>query len=142
MDRAFDRRHGCLDAIATGRRGQSPRGGAKVHLLHLSRCLTHSSTWTELLVDSPSFYEWRQPRQTAYTLGLLATACLAFCLTPSWLLVKSITLSAGLVFFGLLPIGSRYPDYRLLASPAKWLFWNIPNHGDLAHFKRSISTRP
>lgn len=105
------------------------------------RCITHSSTWNKLLIDSHSFYEWRQPRQTAYTLSLFAFACLAFYLTPSWLLVKSITLNAGLVFFGLFPIGSRYPDYRLLASPAKWLFWNIPNHGDLAHFKRSISTR-
>lgn len=107
----------------------------------VSGYLKPSSTWNELLIDSHSFYEWRQPRQTAYTLSLFAIACLAFCLTPSWLLVKSITLNAGLVFFGLFPIGSRYPDYRLLASPAKWLFWNIPNHGDSIHFKCSKSTR-
>ena len=66
---------------------------------------------------------------------MLAIACLAFCLTPVWLLVKVTTLSAGMVFFGLFPIGSRYPDYRLLASPAKWLFWNIPNHGELSHLE-------
>ena len=67
-------------------------------------------------------------------------ACVAFCMTPSWLLVKVITLNAGLVFFALFPIGSRYPDYRLLASPAKWLFWNIPDHGELTSFKwRTIS---
>ncbi|KAL9130871.1 MAG: hypothetical protein Q9175_006917 [Cornicularia normoerica] len=50
----------------------------------------------------------------------------------NWLLMKAISLNAGLIFFGLFPIGSRYPDYRLLASPAKWLFWNIPNHAEWA----------
>ena len=80
----------------------------------------------------PSFYEWREPVRTAYTLSFFAAGCLAFSLTPVWLLVKISTLSAGLVFFGLFPIGSRYPDYRLLASPATWLFWNIPNHGKLS----------
>ena len=84
-----------------------------------------------MLIRFPSFYEWRKPHQTAYTLSFFGIASLAFCLTPSWLLVKVITLGAGLVFFGLFPIGSRYPDYRLLVSPAKWLFWNIPNHGEL-----------
>jgi hypothetical protein len=35
----------------------------------------------------------------------------------------------ALTFFLLYPISSRYPDYRLLASPVRWLFWNIPTHG-------------
>ena len=93
-----------------------------------------------MLIDPYSFYEWRQPRQTTYTLSLFVIASVAFCLTPSWLLVKVITLIAGLVFFALFPIGSRYPDYRLLASPAKWLFWNIPDHGEHSSFKwRTVS---
>ena len=96
--------------------------------------------WVKLLIQPQSFYDWRQPRQTAYKPSLFPIACLGFCLTPSWLLVKVITLYIDLVFFGSFPIGSRYPDYRLLASPAKWLFWNIPNHGELSISKwRTIS---
>ncbi|KAI4138805.1 MAG: hypothetical protein L6R39_006594 [Caloplaca ligustica] len=33
---------------------------------------------------------------------------------------------AGVLFFGLFPIASRYPQYRLLTSPMKWLFWKVP----------------
>jgi len=36
---------------------------------------------------------------------------------------------SGITFFALFPIGSRFPEYRLLASPVKWLLWNIPTHG-------------
>lgn len=76
-----------------------------------------------------SFYEWRQPRRTAWTLVWLGLGCIAFYMTPVWLLVKITSLFAGLTFFGLFPIASRYPKYRLLASPIKWFFWDIPTHG-------------
>lgn len=40
------------------------------------------------------------------------------------------TLVAGITFFGLFPIATNFPEYRLLASLIKWLFWNIPTHGN------------
>lgn len=39
--------------------------------------------------------------------------------------------AAGVLFFGLFPIASRIPQYRLLASPMKWLFWKVPTDGKL-----------
>ena len=76
-----------------------------------------------------SFYEWRQPARTAWTLGWLGLGSVAFYVTPVWLLLKMMSLFSGLTFFALFPIASIYPDYRLLVSPVKWLFWDIPNHG-------------
>lgn len=32
----------------------------------------------------------------------------------------------GFLFFGLWPISSVYPQYRLLVSPARWAFWGVP----------------
>ncbi|KAL8772838.1 MAG: hypothetical protein Q9209_002183 [Squamulea sp. 1 TL-2023] len=77
-----------------------------------------------------SFYEWRQPVRTAWTLVWFSLGCVAFYLTPVWLLVKGVSLFSGLTFFGLFPIASWYPEYRLLVSPIKWLLWDIPNHGE------------
>lgn len=44
--------------------------------------------------------------------------------------MRFATLVCGITFFALFPIGSRFPEYRLLVSPVKWLFWNIPSHGN------------
>lgn len=50
-------------------------------------------------------------------------------LSPLRLLVKSSQFAAGLMFFVLAPIWNQFPQYRLLASPLKWIFWKIPTHG-------------
>lgn len=34
----------------------------------------------------------------------------------------------GFLFFGLWPISSLHPQYRLLVSPARWAFWGVPTH--------------
>lgn len=34
------------------------------------------------------------------------------------------------MFFAWFPISSRYPKYRLVVSPVRWLFWNIPTHAE------------
>ncbi|KAF2794867.1 hypothetical protein K505DRAFT_407283 [Melanomma pulvis-pyrius CBS 109.77] len=75
-----------------------------------------------------NFYEWRRPSRTIVTLGLIVLAIIGTAITPVWLLVKCATLSAGITFFGLFPIASNFPEYRLLASPVKRIFWNIPTH--------------
>ena len=76
-----------------------------------------------------SFYEWRDPWQTTTTLFSLALVFLAISFTPAWLLIKGSQFFAGIVFFGLFPVSSRFPRYRLLISPTTWTFWGIPTHG-------------
>jgi hypothetical protein len=61
--------------------------------------------------------------------GILTFALIAVTFAPVWLLVKASTFAMGFVFFALFPIASRFPDYRLIASPVKWIFWKIPTHG-------------
>jgi hypothetical protein len=44
--------------------------------------------------------------------------------------MKVFWLIVGLIFFICWPISSLYPKYRLLVSPIKWGFWNVPTHGE------------
>jgi hypothetical protein len=76
-----------------------------------------------------SFYEWRKPYRTASTLAILVLGVMATALTPLWLLVKASTFAAGFAFFALWPIAVNLPEYRLLVSPVKHIFWSIPTHG-------------
>lgn len=62
---------------------------------------------------------------------LLIHLWLSITFVPLSMIVKVGEFCAGVLFFGLFPIASRYPQYRLLASPMKWLFWKIPTHGML-----------
>jgi hypothetical protein len=79
-----------------------------------------------------NFYEWRRPTRTAATLGVLAVVIIACALTPTWFLIKSGTLGAGFTFFALFPLGTNFPEYRLLVSPTRRIFWNIPTHQEWA----------
>ena len=79
-----------------------------------------------------SFYEWRDPARTAITLLLLSIIWLGVTFIPLPLLLKITQLNAGIIFFGLFPIATRYPQYRLLASPLKWLLWKIPTDAEWA----------
>ena len=84
----------------------------------------------ELTFPPNSFYEWRDPWQTAMTLVSFALMFLGVTLIPTWLLIKGSQLFAGIVFFGLFPISSHFPRYRLLVSPTTWIFGRIPTHGE------------
>ncbi|KAF2440804.1 hypothetical protein P171DRAFT_500312 [Karstenula rhodostoma CBS 690.94] len=79
-----------------------------------------------------SFYEWRDPHRTLYAMIVLGTVTLATALTPMWLLVKTMTFGMGVSFFALYPIAVKFPEYRLLVSPAKRFLWNIPTHAEWA----------
>ena len=79
-----------------------------------------------------NFYEWRKPTRTAATLGVFVCFIIACTVVPSWLLIKASTLSAGFTFFGLFPLAVNFPEYRLLVSPTKRIFWNIPTHAEWA----------
>ena len=90
---------------------------------------------------SLSFYEWRDPKRTTISLILLVQAWLSITLVPLSVMVKAGQFFAGIVFFGLFPIASRYPQYRLLASPMKWLFWKIPTDGKQRFLQDSSAKR-
>ncbi|KAI4180440.1 MAG: hypothetical protein LQ348_005199 [Seirophora lacunosa] len=79
-----------------------------------------------------NFYEWRDPKRTMISLILLVQVWLATTFIPLSMFIKLAQLSAGILFFGLFPIASRYPQYRLLASPMKWLFWKVPTDAEWA----------
>jgi hypothetical protein len=79
-----------------------------------------------------NFYEWRKPVRTGSTVGVLAILIIICAFVPTWLLVKTCTLSFGFSFFTLFPLAVNFPEYRLLVSPTKRLFWNIPTHAEWA----------
>ncbi len=79
-----------------------------------------------------NFYEWRVPSRTMVTIVMMTIGAIAIAVTPAWLMLRMVTLGMGAAFFGIFPIASRYPDYRLLASPIRWLFWKIPTHAEWA----------
>lgn len=78
-----------------------------------------------------SFYEWREPTRTKITLALLSIFWLAITAIPLNILIKITQFNFGVMFFGLFPLATRWPQYRLLASPMKWLFWRVPTDGRL-----------
>ena len=76
-----------------------------------------------------SFYEWRSPKRTAVSLGMLIGLGVLAAITPVWVTVKAFFFVSGLNFFILTKVADRFPEHRLLASPSTWLFWKIPTHG-------------
>jgi hypothetical protein len=79
-----------------------------------------------------NFYEWRKPTRTAAVIAVVTMLILASTFIPAWLLVKTSTLGFAFTFFGLFPLAVNFPEYRLLVSPTKRLFWNIPTHAEWA----------
>jgi len=77
-----------------------------------------------------NFYYWKSPRKTVASLCFFVS-CLAvslfasmdFCMQIFWFI-------AGGSFFLCWPISSRYPKYRYLVSPFKWVLWDIPTHAE------------
>ncbi|KAB8289983.1 hypothetical protein EYC80_010310 [Monilinia laxa] len=81
-----------------------------------------------LLEVYDNFFHFRRSQYTFYSLFLFvavfllsAFASIQFTMNVFWFVV-------GLVFFGCWPISSLHPRYRLLVSPLKWAFWDIPTH--------------
>jgi hypothetical protein len=79
-----------------------------------------------------SFYTWKSPLKTCWSLCFFAV-CLACCLfADTQFCIKIVWFVAGGSFFFCWPIASRYPQYRLLVSPLKWVFWGIPTDAELS----------
>ncbi|KAI9731937.1 MAG: hypothetical protein M1834_004388 [Cirrosporium novae-zelandiae] len=86
--------------------------------------------FANLLEVLANFYNWRSPKNTAYTLITLSTCLLitlfcdmAYCMKIIWFLL-------GMWFFMCRPVASLYPKYRYLVSPVKWVLWNIPTNAE------------
>ncbi|KAK6339341.1 hypothetical protein TWF718_008761 [Orbilia javanica] len=80
-----------------------------------------------------NFYEWRDPEQTVCTLIFFGVCLLIGVFTDMAYCWRIVTFVFGLWFFVSSPIASRYPRYRLVVSPFKWVFWGIPTHADIAY---------
>lgn len=64
------------------------------------------------------------------SLSIFVAAIIITTFVPTYVLIKSAQIGAGIGFFGLFPLASNFPDYRLLASVPRRVFWNIPTHGE------------
>ena len=82
-----------------------------------------------LLEVMNNFYHWTAPRTTLHSLIAFSCCLLVTLVGDMELCVRIVMLIVGLLFFFSFPISSRYPKYRYLVSPLKWLLWNIPTQG-------------
>lgn len=83
-----------------------------------------------LLEILQNFYEWKAPRRTFATISFFGSCFLVTILTDMEFCMTIFWFVAGGTFFLCWPIASRYPRYRYLVSPFKWVLWNIPTHAE------------
>ena len=79
-----------------------------------------------------NFYAWKSPHKTISTLCFFATCLACSLFTDMEFCMKIVYFTAGGAFFFCFPVSSRYPQYRYLVSPLKWVFWGIPTHAELS----------
>ncbi|TAQ85295.1 hypothetical protein B7494_g6393 [Chlorociboria aeruginascens] len=79
-----------------------------------------------------NFYHFRSPRMTVASLCLFGTFFILSAFTSAEFSLKVFWFITGFTFFGGWPIASLYPRYRLLVSPFKWAFWDIPTHAEFS----------
>lgn len=82
-----------------------------------------------ILETIQNFWEWRSPRYTAQTLSYMILGLFATYLLPVETMLRLTYLGIGFIFFACFPIASRYPKYRLVVSPLRWIFWGVPDNG-------------
>lgn len=89
-----------------------------------------------------NFYAWMQPRKTAATLVFLLVCFLLTVLTDMVFCMKITSFIIGGAFFICWPIASRYPKYRYLVSPFKWVLWDIPTNAEWSfqYLRRNAQT--
>ncbi|KAL8874301.1 MAG: hypothetical protein Q9174_000341 [Haloplaca sp. 1 TL-2023] len=77
-----------------------------------------------------NFHHWLYPRKTLATLTFLASCLMIGLSTDMTFCIKIATFIVGGAFFLCWPIASRYPKYRYLVSPFKWVLWDIPTDAE------------
>lgn len=95
----------------------------------------------DLLETMQNFHAWRNPIRTRRTACALLIWWLVITLAPAEMLVKMSFLGGGFDFFVLSPLAVRYPKYRLVMSPATWLFWEVPTHAEWAMARLQAEAR-
>ncbi|KAI9884989.1 MAG: hypothetical protein M1823_003226 [Watsoniomyces obsoletus] len=85
-----------------------------------------------LLEVLSNFYAWKSPNKTAASIFLFTTCFLLAILADMKFCMKVLWFVVGVAFFLCWPISSRYPKYRFLVSPVRWVFWDIPTYSEWA----------
>jgi hypothetical protein len=83
----------------------------------------------EVLVN---FHRHERPRLTLATLFFFVCCLLTTLLADMDCCVKLVWFVFGGGFFFTYPIATRLPQYRLVVSVFRWVFWEIPTHAELA----------
>ncbi|KAI9676426.1 MAG: hypothetical protein M1817_000583 [Caeruleum heppii] len=83
-----------------------------------------------ILEAMSNFYRWRSPRKTAASLTFLVACFLVTAIADMEFCMKILYFIIGGAFFLCWPIASRYPKYRHLVSPIKWVLWDIPTNAE------------
>lgn len=88
-----------------------------------------------------NFWHWRSPSATRNTLCLF-TAFLIIAAFGSYdFAMKGVWFILGFGFFVNWPISSLHPRYRLIVSPLKITFWDVPTHAEASfHYLRDRAT--
>lgn len=85
---------------------------------------------TDMLEVLSNFYRWKSPWKTAETLIFFGCCLLITLFTDMVFCMKIIWFVAGGWFFLCFPIATRYPKYRYLMDPGKWILWDIPTDAE------------
>jgi hypothetical protein len=84
--------------------------------------------FANFLESTYNFFHWRTPFATLCSLVLFSAIFAISAFTDSRFAGKVFWFVVGMTFFVCWPISSLYPRYRLLVSPFKWAFWDVPTH--------------
>ncbi|KEF54820.1 uncharacterized protein A1O9_09262 [Exophiala aquamarina CBS 119918] len=96
---------------------------------HIQRQLGDLADFLEILTN---FHRHERPKKTTASLFFFASCLTVTLFADMAFCVKFVWFIAGVGFFFTYPIATRYPKYRLLVSPWRWMFWAIPTHAELA----------
>ena len=86
------------------------------------------TNFIEVMVN---FYRWKRPSKTLGTLFYYSCCLLITLVADIRFCVKLVWFIVGGGFFFCWPIATRFPQYRVLADPVRWVFWDIPTHAEL-----------
>lgn len=78
-----------------------------------------------------NFYRWERPSKTAATLFYYFCCLLITLLADTRFCVRLVWWIIGAGFFFCWPLATRFPQYRILLDPVRWVFWDIPTHAEL-----------
>lgn len=90
----------------------------------------HIADFASLLEAYYNFYHFRSPYATICSLCLVAALFAVSAFGSFEFAMKGWWLIVGLTFFVCFPISSRWPRYRHLVAPWKWMVWNVPTHAE------------